>query len=136
MSAVAELVREVEATGIRLAVEGENVVVAGPASLPRKAAEPLLVRLRERRAEVLDLLRRRTVPPPMPHGIRLLNWLLLPPPIALNVCSIVTEPERFAGVELELLAAKLANPQRWTGRTIDQHIKRLRAVGVIVEIEE
>lgn len=73
--------------------------------------------------------------PPMPMGVRLIRWALQAPPIALDVCSVVTEPERFAKSELALLRAKLQNPRSWTGWTVAQHIDRLRQVGVIVEVD-
>lgn len=135
MTATAELVREAEAIGMRLTLDGGDVRVTGPAGLPRKAAEPLMTHLRERRDEVAKLLRLRASAPPIPAGVRLIRWALLPPPIGLDVCSIVTEPERFAAAEIGILAAKLQNPRRWTGWTVVQHIERLRQVGVIVEVD-
>ena len=89
------------------------------------AADPIEAAERDRWSE----------PPPTPAGIRIVRWVLLPPPIALDFCSVVIEPEGFARSELVLLQAKLRDPRRWTGWSVAQHLERLRQVGVVVEVD-
>jgi len=71
----------------------------------------------------------------MPTGVRLINWNLKEPPIAIDICSVVTDPPLFARSTLEQLGAALAEPKRWVGWSVPQLIDRLAQVGVIVALE-
>ncbi len=72
---------------------------------------------------------------PMPEGVRLVRWKLKEPPIAMETCTVVTDPARFASTTLAQLKAALANPGRWVGWSVPQLIDRLAQVGVTVALE-
>lgn len=56
------LIREATATGLRLAVDGDKLVIRGP-----RQAEPVARRLIERKSEVLAALTCRPIDPPAPR---------------------------------------------------------------------
>jgi hypothetical protein len=72
----------------------------------------------------------------MPSGVRLLKWNLKQPPVAIDTCSVVTDPALFAMSTLEQLKVAIENPKRWVGWTIPQLIDRLAQVGIVVALEE
>jgi hypothetical protein len=67
--------------------------------------------------------------------IRLIEWHLKEPPVALESCAVVTDPDLFAKTTLEQLRIALKNPKRWVGWSVPQLVDRLAQVGVCVEIE-
>ncbi len=71
----------------------------------------------------------------MPPGIRLIGWSLKDPPILIETCAIVTDPEPFARRTLDQLRIALAEPRRWVGWSVPQLIDRLAQVGVIVVLD-
>jgi hypothetical protein len=87
------------------------------------------------RSEVAVYLKARRAIPPMPEGIRLISWNLKDPPVAIEMCAVVTGPALFAKTTLEQLRVALENPKRWVGWSIPQLIDRLAQVGVIVALE-
>jgi hypothetical protein len=130
-----DLLAEAEATGLRLRPEADSIRVEWPPTLDRESLQPLLLRLRERKAEVVGLVRQRASAPPMPNGVRLLAWELKPAPVLLERWSVVTDPDLFARTTLGSLEAKLANPQRWVGWSVPELLDRLEQVGVRVALE-
>lgn len=74
--------------------------------------------------------------PSLPSGVRLLNWNLKQPPVAIDTCSVVTDPALFARSTLEQLKVALENPKRWVGWTVAQLMDRLAQVGVVVALKE
>jgi hypothetical protein len=127
---VIQLVSRLEAAGGKLTFDGERVRY----SIPNGDAEArgLLAELRERKPEVTELLRVRAATPP---GARIIGWNLKEPPVAIDTCSVVTDPALFARSTLEQLGVALAHPQRWTGWSVRQLIDRLGQVGVTVTLE-
>jgi hypothetical protein len=91
--------------------------------------------LRAHRDEVSAFLRERANSPAMLPGAHLVSWNLKEPPIAIEVCSIVTNSVLFARTTLEQLRIALAHPKQWVGWSVPQLIDRLAQVGVMVEIE-
>ena len=72
----------------------------------------------------------------MPPGVRLVNWKLKEPPVAIETCAVVTDSGLFARTTLEQLGMALANPRRWEGWSVPQLLDRLAQVGVMVTLEE
>jgi len=74
--------------------------------------------------------------PPMPLGVKLLRYEPKVPPVAVDVCSVVTDISKFIETELRDLDSRLNSP--WTirgGWSVPQILDRLRQVGVEVEID-
>jgi hypothetical protein len=67
-------------------------------------------------------------------GVRLVKWNLKEPPVAIDTCSIVTDPALFASTTLGQLTAALANAKRWVGWSVPQLIDRLAQIGVTVAL--
>jgi hypothetical protein len=86
--------------------------------------------------EVAELLKMRGTIPPMPPGVRLVEWKLKEPPVAIETCAVVTDPALFASTTLEQLRTALANPRRCVGWSVPQLIDRLAQVGVTVALDE
>jgi hypothetical protein len=133
--AVAQTVMEVETLGVQLRVEANKVVMRFPAEELRNELSGQLAFLRTHRHEVMNFLQERDVIPPMPPGVHLVSWNLKEPPVAIEVCSLVTDTALFAKTTLQQLQIAMAMPQRWLGWTVPQLINRLAQVGVIVALE-
>jgi hypothetical protein len=91
--------------------------------------------VRDHRAEVAELLKRRSIIPPMPPGVRLIGWQLKEPPIAIETDAVVTNPALFAIATLEELRVRLTIPKRRYGYSVPQLIDRLAQVGVTVALQ-
>jgi hypothetical protein len=72
--------------------------------------------------------------PTKPLRIRVVEWNLEEPPIAIETCAVVADPARFASTTLAQLKAALGNPQRLVGWSVPQLIDRLAQVGVKVAL--
>jgi hypothetical protein len=104
---------------------------------PKGSAEvrTLLEMARAERQAILDFLRNRATVPAMPPGLRLVEWNLKEPPVAIETCAVVVNAHLFAKTTLAQLGTALANPNRWIGWSVPQLIDRLAQVGVRVGIE-
>jgi len=71
----------------------------------------------------------------LPPGVRLIEWRLKEPPVAIETCAVVTDSGLFARATLEQLRIALAEPKRWVGWTVPQLIDRLAQVGVLITLE-
>ncbi|MGA7624394.1 MAG: hypothetical protein WCA91_12520 [Candidatus Acidiferrales bacterium] len=74
--------------------------------------------------------------PTLPQGVRLIRWEPKPPPVAIDVCSIVVDLSKFVESELRALDSRLNHP--WTirgGFTVSQMLDRLAQAGLEVELE-
>lgn len=74
--------------------------------------------------------------PAMPAGARLIHWEPKKAPVAIDVCTVVVDVQRFIEAELRDLDSRLNFP--WTirgGWTVPQILDRLRQAGVQVKIE-
>jgi hypothetical protein len=125
---VADVIAEVEAAGVGLRWDGQVVRILFPEPSQREELALQVAFLRQHRSEVVESL--RTDVPLIPSGIRLLKWNLKEPPIAIETCSVVTEPSLFARTTINQLRIALATPNRWVGWSIPQLINRLEQVGV------
>jgi len=125
-----QIIERIEGVGGALHLNGDRI----RCRLPEDAA-PLLDELRAYRDEVIALLKRREEIPPMPQGVRLVRWNLKDPPIAIETCSVVTNPVLFAKSTLEELRVAIENPKRWVGWSLPQLIDRLVQVGVTVALD-
>ena len=67
--------------------------------------------------------------------VRVVEWSLKEPPIAIETCAVVTDPALFAGSTLRQLQTALENPKTWMGWSVSQLIDRLAQVGVQVVVE-
>ena len=129
---VAETVGLVETTGATFRLDGEKVRVWYTNEQNRDELAQQVSFLRSHREEVAAFLRIRAT---MPPGIHLIAWKLKEPPVALDSCSVVTDPAKFARTSLEQLRIALAQPKRWVGWSVPQLIERLGKVGVAVALE-
>ena len=68
-------------------------------------------------------------------GIRVVEWKLKEPPVAVETCAVVTDTALFARSTLEQLRIALAQPKRWVGWSVPQLVDRLAQVGVRVTLE-
>ena len=134
--AVAQTVMEVETLGVQLRVEADKVVMRFPAEELRNELSGQLAYLRTHRHKVMNFLREQDVIPKMPPGVQLVSWNLKEPPVAVEVCSLVTDSALFARTTLDQLRTALAQPKRWLGWTVPQLIERLAQVGVTVEVSQ
>jgi hypothetical protein len=149
-----ELIQTIEAVGGILTLRGDRIHY----ELPEDAA-PMLDVLRQYRDEVVRLLRRRkgpeggmshpdpyTValekaaqagPPPMPHGVTLLEWAPLSPPVAIESWAVVTDVPQFVQTTLVQLQAAMSGENWLAGnRSIGELVDRLEQVGVKVSVEQ
>jgi len=130
MNVVVELIRRVEQAGGTLTLDDGGRITY---ELPDEAV-PLLDQLRARKDDIRRALRERQAAPPMPPGVRLIEWKLKEAPVAIDVCSIVTDPNLFARTTIEQLRVALENPGQWIGWSVPLLIGRLGQVGVVVEL--
>jgi hypothetical protein len=133
MSDLFQVVLRLEEVGGRLILDGDRIRYAIPKE--NREAPGLLAKLRDRRAEVAAFLKVRRSRPTMPPGVRLIRWNLKDPPIAIETCSVVTDPPLFAKGTLEQLRLAIENPKRWAGWSVPQLLDRLGQIGVIVALE-
>lgn len=131
---VSQILAEVEAAGTAFRLDGKRVRVWFPELHQREELARQVAFLRAHRAEVAEFLRKRAAIPPMPHGVRLVEWHLKEPPVAIETCAVVTDLALFASTTLAQLRVALANPRRWLGWSVPQLIDRLAQVGVTVEL--
>ena len=126
-----EVVRAVEKAGGSLAVRGSHIKYSIP-----KSAVWLIPELREKREEIIGLLERRTPPPPMPPGIRLVRWAPQKPPVVLQELSVVIDVEKFISATLAQVSARLDGKDYLAGNwPLRGLIERLEQVGVVIELE-
>ena len=124
-----EILRSVESAGGNLWLSGASLAYRIPES-----ARPLLEELRERKYEVLELLRQR---PEMPAGIRLVRWEPVAAPVRLNCCLTVIDTEQFIRATLRQIEARLAGDDWKAGHwSLSELVQRLEAVGVTVTLPE
>ena len=72
--------------------------------------------------------------PATPRGVRLIEWRLNEPPVAIETCAVVLDPALFSQSTLEQLRVALENPKWWVGSSIPRLIYQLRQVGVVVAL--
>jgi hypothetical protein len=109
---VSYVLEQVEAVGVTLRLNGERIRVWYPETRDREDLVQQMVFLRAHRGQVAKVLRARAEIPAMPVGVRLVNWSLEQPPVAVETCAVVTDPALFARTTLDQLRIALANPGR------------------------
>ena len=134
---VADVVTKVEAAGGAFRLDGEKVRVWYPDDECREELAGQIAMLRDQRVEVAAYLKARRAVPPMPEGVRLVQWEPKPAPIALTRVEIVTNVSRFVTMTLLELKAALAG-KRWLAgnRSVRELIERMEECGVVVEVQE
>ena len=133
MTGVLEIVSRLEEAGGVLELAGSHIRYRVPSG--NSEIRNFLAELRRRRSEVMAFLKTRNAKPQMPAGVRLLEWNLKKPPVAIETCAIVTDTALFAHTTLEQLRTALTQPKRWVGWSVPQLIDRLAQVGVTVALE-
>jgi len=128
-----QIVSRLEQSGATLVLHGDRIRYCVPSG--DAEAHALLAELRKHRSEIAAFLRDRQRMPEIPQGLRLIHWNLKVPPVAIETCSVVTDPALFARTTLEQLQTALAQPKRWVGWSVPQLIDRLAQVGVVVALE-
>ena len=74
--------------------------------------------------------------PALPEGVRLVRYAPKHPPVAISVCSIVVDVDKFITDCLEELQARLRSPiQIRAGGSVYELVSKLAEVGVEVKIE-
>src|SRR5256885_13957298 len=109
------MIDELEAAGATLRLDGQKVRVWCPNEERRRELDERIAFLRRHRDEVAAFLRARDVMPTMPPGVRLIEWKLKEPPVAIETCAVVPDPALFARIPLEQLWTALSQPKRWVG---------------------
>lgn len=133
MTGVCEFVSRLEEVGGSLMLDGERIRYRIPKDSPE--AQAMMEAVKAQKQALINYLRSRALAPAMPPGVQLISWNLKEPPVAIEVCSIVTNSVLFARTTLEQLRTALAHPKRWVGWSVPQLIDRLAQVGVSVEIQ-
>jgi hypothetical protein len=140
MLAVAELLQRAELLGVRFWFEGEKLKVGLPDDPEAQAA---VDQLRAHRDDVVCLLQERETIPPMPSGVRLVEWKPKPAPVLIEHWSVVCDTHLFIRRTLEQLEHALAwehgdDKARWlAGHRSSRELQDyLSQVGCVVEIEE
>jgi hypothetical protein len=128
-------IKTIETAGAILRLNDERVRVWYPDECCRRELTPHMTFLRDHRDEVASLLRSRGACVILPPGVRLIEWNLKQPPVAIETCAVVTDPGLFARTTLEQLRIALAEPKRWAGWSVPQLIDRLGQVGVRVVVD-
>jgi hypothetical protein len=135
LSDLLEVLKEIEAAGASLRIEGNKVRIIFVDDSQRNQLANQVSFLRQHRDDVMEWLKARATVPEMPPGIRLLHWKLKEPPVAIEMCAVVTDPSQFARVTLEQLAIAVSEqPKRCVGWTVPQLVERLAQVGVGVSV--
>jgi hypothetical protein len=132
---VPDTVTLIETAGATFRLDGERVHVWYPHEGRREELAKQVAYLRDHRTEVAAFLAARNAVHHIPAGVRLIEWSLKQPPIAIETCAVVTDPGLFASTTLEQLRIALAEPRRWVGWSVPQLIDRLAQVGVRVALE-
>jgi hypothetical protein len=129
-----KIVSQFESLGGSLALDGDGSIRY---RVPKESPEvrTLLEMARAERQAILDYLRNRAAVPAMPLGVRLVEWNLKEPPVAIEICTVVVNPPLFAKTTLAQLGTALANPERWVGWSVPQLLDRLAQVGVVASLE-
>lgn len=131
---VADAIGAVEVLGGHIWLEQGRVRYKAPHSAAARI-RPHLERLRQQREQVVETLRQRNVPP-MPPGVRLLDWKLKRPPVMLERCSVVNDVHLFARTTLRQLQFALAGNNWLAGNwSVRELVERLEEVGVKVEVQ-
>src|SRR5258708_32183787 len=125
---VSETLKEIEAVGIAMRLEGQKVRIWYPDPQQRTEFAGQIAFLRSHRSEVVELLRMRATIPSMPPRVRLIEWHLKEPPIGIESATVVTDPGLFARTTLTQLGMTLVNPVRRVGWSVPQLIERLSQV--------
>lgn len=89
MTSVLEIVSRLEAAGGTLLLAGNRIQYRVPRG--NSEIQSFLAELRKHRSELAALLKARNAEPEMPPGVRLLEWMLKDPPVAIETCSVVTD---------------------------------------------
>ncbi|MCL6566740.1 MAG: hypothetical protein K6U09_10005 [Acidobacteriia bacterium] len=140
MLAVAELLQRAELLGVRFWFEGDKLKVGLPDD---PEAEAAVDELRVHRDDVLRLLQERETIPPMPPGVRLVEWKPKPAPVMITRWAVVIDVPAFVRSTLHQLEHALAweaddENRRWlAGHRSSRELQDyLSQVGCVVEIEE
>ncbi len=142
MKETLEAIAALEAVGGSVRLQGDELRVKYPED-KRDFVGPILEYLKAQRDEVKRLVQEclsgTQAPrkcPPLPRGVRLVRYSPKSPPVAVDVCSIVTNVERFIMSHLWELDARLHNPvQIRAGGSVFEILAKLREVGVELEID-
>ena len=135
MTELLEAITQMEAAGATLTLQGEKVTFRLLDEGQRESLAREIAFLREHRNDVVVWLKARATVPEMPVGVKLLHWQLKEPPVAVEVCAVVTDPALFARTTLDQLAIAISEPKKWVGWTVPQLIDRLSQIGVGVKVE-
>ncbi len=75
-------------------------------------------------------------PPPLPRGVRLVSYQPKEPPVAITVCSVVTDVPKFMEHCLAELSARLHSPvQIHAGDSVFELLSKLADCGLELAIE-
>ena len=132
-----EIIGQIESAGGILTLDGELISYEVPARL-----KPLLAELRQRKADVVRILRQRrgivkaVASPSLPRGVRLVRYEPKDPPIVLDVATVIVDVDLFIRRELAELDARLLSPiQIRGGWGVFTILERLSQAGMELELD-
>jgi glutathione S-transferase len=136
MSAAARsLIQAVAANGGRITVVGNRLAIN-----PGKAGKQIADELRLHKAEIIELLelaQSKQGAPPLPAGVRLIQWEPRQAPFALSKYAVVTDAEKFIATTLKQLDARLQRTTWVAGNwSLSELVCRLESAGCYVVIED
>jgi hypothetical protein len=129
MTSAEQVIERIEAVGGVLDVREGRI----RCRLPEDAAH-LLDDLKAHKSEVMTFLIKRDIPP-MPEGVRLLEWNPKRAPVLLTTASVVTEVDQFIADTLAKLGAALRSKQGPAiNRKLRELVDGLEQCGIVVKI--
>jgi hypothetical protein len=141
VSGVVELIAEFEARGGEFGFDGNQINVQYPPER-REALALILETLRANREAVAALVCERfrgvAAParcPPLPPGVRLVNYTPKKPPVAVAPISIVTDVDKFIQAYLMDLGHRLQYPETHACASLPEILAKLAEVGLELALE-
>lgn len=126
-----EVLEAVKNVGGSVALSGTRIRYEIPDS-----AIWILTELKRNRDKLVELLKERESPPPLPAGVCLVKWEPKTPPVAIVRMGIVSDVEKFIAATLRDLRARLEGKDFLAGNwSLRELVDRLEQVGVFVQVE-
>lgn len=136
--AIQNMVQSLEAQGVRFWLDGEKVRANLPKPTPPSVLRALEA-LRVRRDEVRRLIEsagQNHFPYSLPSGVLLVSYQPKEPPVAIAVCSVVTDVPKFINHALSELNARLHAPtQIRAGDSVFELLSKLADCGLELTID-
>lgn len=117
-------------------MSGENSIIGGPRTPPVSVASDTQKKADSPGAAPTKPAKLPTCPYDLPVGVRLLGYAPKSPPVALTVCSVVTNVPMFIQRALQELDARLHHPiQIKAGDSVFDLLSKLADCGLELSLE-